>query len=287
MRVRIHAYGLILVMAFTSIAISSCKNKPKFKLRSKKYLHISHTKSDSIEFINANATTIDYSKYDLLMLGGDMGYSSSENAPSLNRLDAVFDLDNPNTLWALGNHDYANLSLLTDYTQRPTYYAYAKNGITFVVLDSQDSLCYITGDQFVFLNEVLDTIENSSHLVLLHHKLIWMPNNETLSPQIASVSNGPLGDCHYCLNPNNFYADIYPRLVNIQNNGTKVLCIGGDLGFNSTTFSYQTPDGIEFLGSGISAENEENHAILFHHDVKNQVMTWEFKPIRKLKQVKD
>jgi hypothetical protein len=287
MRVQLHAFGLILLFAFLGLANSSCKKKAKFKLRSLKYLHISHTKSDSLQIIDPRIATIDFSQYDLLMLGGDLGYSSSATEVSLNRLDAIYDLSNPNTLWSLGNHDYTDLPLLTDYTQRPAYYAYHKNGITFVVLDTQDSSCHITGDQLTFFNSVLDTVENSSHLVLLHHKLIWMDNNITLSPYINTVSNGPLGDCHYCLNPNNFYHVVYPKLVALRTAGTQVLCIGGDLGFNSTTFTHQTPEGIQFLGSGITGDNEDSEAIVFYHDVKNQMLTWEFKRIKKLKKIKE
>ena len=64
-----------------------------------------------------------------------------------------------------------------------------------------------------FLFEVLDTIQQSNHLIILHHKLIWMYDHDVLESQISSVSNADLGGCFNCINPNNFYSEIYPKLV--------------------------------------------------------------------------
>ena len=54
--------------------------------------------------------SIDYSYYDMLWLGGDMAVSSSLDDITMNHIDSILDVGNENTLWALGNHDYADLT---------------------------------------------------------------------------------------------------------------------------------------------------------------------------------
>jgi len=217
-----------------------------------------------------------------LLLGGDLTHLTSLDDVVMSHVDSIFDLSSPNTLWALGNHDYSDLNRVEQYTGRKAYYAYFKNDITFVVLDTQDSLSNIVGSQRVFLNSVLDTIQKSSHLVILHHKLIWMNGNSTLEPQIPSVSNGVAGNCFYCLNPNNFNSEFYPKLKTLKQNGVNVICIGGDIGFLTKEFEYTTPDGIHFLASGIATGTSGNKALLLTHDLTNNQLSWEFKSISSL-----
>jgi hypothetical protein len=268
------------------ISLSACQSKdiiaPIAELESLNYLHISHTRSNSIPNMLAEVEQIDFSKYDMLWLGGDMSLLSSNDHVSMDYLDSYFQLSSPNTLWALGNHDYTNLDLVEAYTGRPPYYAYHSKGITFIVLDTQDSLSNIVGDQLALFNSVMDTLEASSHLVLLTHKLIWMYDQEYLNGQIDSVSNGLYGSCFHCLNPNNFYDDIYPRLIAARMGGIKVLCLAGDIGFKVNGFSYSTSEDIIFLASGVSYTSELNFALLFQHKVKEKTLTWEFKPLSEL-----
>ncbi len=248
----------------------------------RQYLHLSHTRLAANPNMDGTVESIDYKKYDMLWLGGDLAAETSYDNTTMLHVDSIFDLENQNTLWALGNHDYSNLLLVQAYTHRPKYYSYYKNGITFIVLDTQDSLSNITGAQKVFFNSVVDTLDRSSHLVILHHKLIWMHANPVLENQISSVSNGGFGGCFYCLNPNNFYTDLYPKLVSLETNGIEVLCIGGDIGFIAKEFEYKTPEGIDFLASGISSGELGNKSLLFHHDLKTGKLSWEFKLISSL-----
>ena len=138
--------------------------------------------------------TIDYTKYDMLWLGGDLTKFTSAKDSVLIYVDKYLDLKNKNTLWALGNHDYSDLELIEQFTDRPAYYAYYKNGITFLVLDTQDSLSNFIDNQLNLIKSVTDTINQSSHLVVLHHKLIWMYNNEHLASIAPDISNGLFGN---------------------------------------------------------------------------------------------
>ncbi len=277
-------YKLIsIVLLYMALSIS-CNDKkviiPPVQINN--YIHISHTRTNSNPNMDSIVETINFNKFDMLWLGGDLAHLTSENDNTMYHVDSIFNIGNPNTLWSLGNHDYSDLSRISDFTNRPPYYSFYKNGITFLILDTQDSLSNITGAQKLIFENIIDTIQESSHFVILHHKLIWMYGNTSLEPEIPSISNGGLGDCFYCINPNNFYIDIYPRLLEVKQKGIEVICIGGDIGFKVKEFEYITPDTIYFLASGISSGTLDNKALLFQHDIGNRTLTWEYKLIKDL-----
>jgi len=263
------------------VLINSCrKPNPNVNvlLESKTYIHLSHTRTSENPMLDNLIENMNFSSYDMIWLGGDLAYHTSADIETMNHIDSIFHVGQETTLWSIGNHDYTSLPLIQEYTNRPAYYAYNQNELTFVVLDTQDDLSSISGEQKDFFLSVADTIENSTHLIILHHKLIWMFGDEFLEPMIPDVANGGLGDCFYCINPNNFYTEIYPTLVDIQNQGIEVICIGGDVGFNTKEFQYTTPEDIQFLASGISwGDNQNNKALIFHHNLVDKTLDWEFK----------
>lgn len=274
--------GLVTII---SLLMISCKKDPPVYMDGatiKQYIHLSHTRNDFNPYLNETVESIDYSSFNMLWLGGDLTFHTSIDHPTMEHVNNVFDVQSTNTLWALGNHDYDNIDLVEAYTNRPPYYAFFKNGISFIILDTQDSLSHIIGDQQEFVFNVLDTIQESKHLILLHHKLIWIYGNELLEPQISTISNGGTGNCFYCTNPNNFNSEIYPKLVEIQQKGVKVMCIGGDIGNNVKEFEHITSDGIVFLASGISGTDSNNKALIFEHDITNHIIDWRFVRISEL-----
>lgn len=240
------------------------------------YLHIAHTRTSANPNMDRAVERLNYSIYDMLWLGGDMALSTSLDDLTMDHVDSILGLGSENTLWALGNHDYADLDRVQAYTGRPAYYAYHKNNITFLVLDSQDSLSNITGPQKELFFNVTDTIAESSHLIVLHHKLIWMYGDAYLQPQIPYITNGGFGDCFYCVNPNNFTSELYPELLKVEARGVEVICIAGDIGFRASKFEYLTPEGIQYLASGIEEGNPANKALLFQHDLSAGALSWEF-----------
>ena len=275
-----HTFLLLMVLFL------SCKKEnptePDVINETKDYLHISHTRTNSHYYMISEVEKIDYTKYNMLWLGGDLTGLTSENDSIMVHVDSVFDVKNNNTLWALGNHDYTDLNRVQNFTERPSYYSYHKNGITIIVLDTQDSLSSIIGDQKAFFDQVVDTIQNSSHLIILHHKLIWMYGDSYLEPQISSISNADFGSCFYCVNPNNFYTEIYPKLLEVKQKGIKVICIAGDIGMKTNEFEYTTPEGIILLASGLGYNSNSNKVLLFHHNLTKKQLTWEFKLINEL-----
>jgi len=274
----------LLLILFGSILIFSCRKvelipPPKIVER---YLHISHTRVDNNISIDSVAESIRYQNFDMLWLGGDMAFQTSEDDETMSYIDSIFTLSSENTLWALGNHDYSDLLRVQDFTNRMPYYSYFKNGITYLVLDTQDSLSNIVGEQKLLFDTVLDSINESSHLILLHHKLIWLYGDSSLEQQINSVSNGGLGSCFHCINPNRFWEDLYPKLVEVQEKGINVICIGGDIGVLTKEFEYLTQDSIQFLASGIKTGEENNKVLVFTHNITEGKLFWEFELLENL-----
>lgn len=273
--------SLICALIYLLFFNWNCKNFLNSE-NTKTYLHLSHTRTEADDTMDSVTVKIDYTKYDMLWLGGDLTYYTSKKIETLSYVDSIYNVENANTLWSLGNHDYDDKLSLQKITKRPPYYSYHKNGITFLVLDTQDSLSNMVGSQKELFQNVTDTLSESSHLVILHHKLIWLYGNPIFESQIPTVSNAGLGDCFVCLNPNNFYTELYPRLVRIKEKGIEVLCIGGDIGTKIKEFEYLTPQGIHFLASGIESGEVGNKALVFKHDLPSQRLTWSYHLISEL-----
>lgn len=275
---------IYLLLALLLVGFSSCKKEKTLPLGFATYLHLAHTRvyGGIKDKVMSEVEQLDFSKYDALMLGGDLAAESTESLATLAYLDSVFDLAQPTTLWTLGNHDYLHPEWIAQYTQRPLFYAFHKNDITFLVFDAQEDRCNTSGAQLELFNQVIDTLEKSTHLVLLHHKLLWLMDGGTLQNDINQISNGDYGGCFHCVPENNFYTTVYPRLVELQNKGIQVICTAGDIGVKVKEFEHQTAEGIVFLASGVKDGAAGNKALLFQHDRDKKSLSWEFVPLDNL-----
>ncbi len=262
--------------------LNACESVPY----SASYLHIAHTRSysEAKDKLMPEVEEIDFKAYDVLMLGGDLVFESTGKRETLEHLDSIFDLSNWNTLWTLGNHDYHHHpEWISEVTGRPKIYNFEKNGIKYLVLDSQEDNCNTAGRQLKLFGEtLLDLNPDISHLIVLHHKLLWMLDNGPMQEQVNAVSNGGTGGCFHCILPNNFYEVVYPELVEIQKKGIQVICIAGDIGAKVSEFEFQSPEGIYFLASGLKDGAKENKALVFEHDIRNGKLEWRFEDIDKL-----
>ena len=248
-----------------------------------KLLHISHTRDSIYTSFIYGVDHIDFSKYEVLMLGGDMLYDSSLDQVEMDLMENTFNISSPNTLWSIGNHDDTSPWMISSYTGRTLHYAYHNNGITYVVLDSELDDCNIINSQLTLFNNVVDTIQESSHLIVLTHKLIWMYGNNNLEPLVPEISNGQLGNNSWNIFPNNFYNDLYWKLLDLQNAGIQVICIGGDIGINSGVFEHRFDSGIQFLASGVYYNNvQSKKALVFEHTKSKGMLTWEYVNIEDL-----
>ena len=152
-----------------------------------------------------------------------------------------------------------------------------------MVLDSELNRNDILGEQLEMVEEVADTLRSVKYLFVLTHKLIWMEGNPDLEDQIDQVTNGGSGSCSYCVSPNNFYDDVYPKLLELKDRGIQIICVAGDLGFKAKEFDYLSPDGVRFLASGIDHRDNDNLALVFNYVSTDSIpMTWRFELLENL-----
>ena len=243
-----------------------------------KFIFVPHPRSidRSNQSVLGEIEKIDFSTYDMILLGGDLTYYTSISRVSMDYCDNLFNLKSLNTLWTMGNHDLNNLSLIHEYTGRNTFYAYFRDKISFVVLDTEHDASgfestFIKNEQLQMLTEVCDTLEESEFLILLHHRLIWMIGNTDFSDRIDSV-----GESTKQLDTTNFYQEVYPLLKKVKSKGKQVICLGGDKSF--INIEYSPEDSITFLTSTIAPDYTDsiNKVIILTYRLDTHVLSWEF-----------
>lgn len=235
------------------------------------YIYLAHTRLNTNDSVYHKVYDIDFSKYDMTLLGGDLSMSSfSKSKVVLPHLDSIFNFKSPATLWSVGNHDNTSDKKFYETTLKKKYHAYQKDDVTFITLNSQDSLSSIVGEQKDFLFSVLDTIQTRS-VLLMSHKLIFMNDHPVLDGRIAEVCNANKGECYHCHNVNNFYQEVYPKLLEVKTRGIQVLWVGGDLGYKTSEFEYVDDQGIVFLGNGFWFPKDWNKVLLFSKATDEQL----------------
>lgn len=266
----------LLVPVFTLLLLGCQKDHLRPAPETLELIHIAHTRTGDNAIFLDDLATIPFEKFAIRMLGGDLAAHTSNDVETMDSLDHFFNFSDYNTLWSLGNHDYDDLSLVQSFTGRPNFYSHHFKGITFLVLDTQEDYSKFTAPQVDLIRTVIDTLSNTSHLILLTHKLAWLQDDGELAAQINEIANGKAGDCFYCTNPNNFYQDVYPLLLEAKNKEVEIYCVAGDLGFKTSSFYHQTAEGIHFLASGLNGDDPNNQVILFDYNATDRLLQWEF-----------
>ena len=268
-------YSLIIGCCF--IILQSCVHEPVIpQPQPLEYLFLAHTRHNNqdLQRVEPAVEEIDFDRFQMLLLGGDLTANSSREDTTMQYLNELFDLASPQTLLAPGNHDVDDLNRLLSYTRRPSFYSYTQDGITFVVFDTQKDQCSILGPQLDMLQNIVDTLSQSDQLIIIHHKLLWMPGNPDLEPQIPAVSNAGFCPFAFCLFQNNFWQDVYPLLEQVQSKGKQVILAGGDVGFQTKYFEHTTPEGIVFLASGLDQGDPDNEALIFSKNRETKRLSW-------------
>jgi hypothetical protein len=263
------------------LLLSSCVNDD---FSEKRYIYISHTRlcnSQNAWSIDEELEYINYSSFDLILLGGDMLCQSSLRDSGMTYLDRIFKIGSKKTLWSIGNHDDDDLEIFKKYTKKNNYYSYFSKGVTFIVLDSEINDSKIINEQLKFVQNTLDTIETSKNIIIMTHKLLWLSGNEELRLYGEKKSNVKIGVHPWNIKINDFHTDIYPRLAQMKSTGINVICIAGDLGTNANTFEYITKEGVCFLANGIG-DNLKEAKVLVISNLNNSI-SWEFLDVKKLK----
>ena len=204
---------------------------------------------------------IDYSQFDGVWLGGDICSETTRDRSTLDYLDALFDLDASSTLWSIGNHDArnGNIDWLEEVTARSLYYSQHQRGVTYLVLNTvaagldvfEEDRCEILERQDELVRSVMDTIEESSHLVFITHYIHWNGiENDMPRVRFANAPKGYLSLlCDEKTNMRNIW---YDQMKEVQARGVEVVMISGDGGQYNKGYEYTTDEGIRFLCSGIN-----------------------------------
>ena len=234
--------------------------------------------------------------YDEIWLGGDVCSATTQMQATLTYLDDIFDLSAPTTHWATGNHDirYGRPEWIEAATKRPLYYSHHQNGITRIVMNTniRDTLfredCDYVNGQVDMIDQVLDTIGQSSHLIILMHFIMWLDCEEGMEENSAHNANASYISLT-CEPGNQFHWYLYPRLQEVQSRGVQVIVVSGDSGQYGKKYEYTTQDGIQFFMSGINNSiNMENPVLverfntdpdsilIFHHDLESRELLGKF-----------
>ena len=280
-------FFLILILLFSAYScsreIESDENKEK-----KEYIFLGHIyrwhKTDKVD---KRIEKIDFSKYDKILLGGDLCVASSTNYSTLTYLDKLFDLSSENTYWTIGNHDLyeGHPDRIKEFTGRDLFYAEFSAGFTIFNLNTRLDESSLN-KQYNLFNNVCDTIENSSHLMMIMHNVVW--DSVSTDFDADEFANGNYAQWHSRTVPFDFfYHSMYPKLVEVQNKGIQVMCISGDLGQRETKyFEFESKEGIQFLASGINnsvtADRERlsklppDHILVLEHNTTEKTIGWKF-----------
>lgn len=252
------------------------------------------------ERVDPRLEKLNYAQFDRVILGGDVCSEALQKYSTLEYLDSIYDLKDPNTFYVIGNHDArnGNLDWHNLFTQRKSYFVHSEKGIVSVVLNTtlNPANCRELDEQYKMLAKVCDTIEQASHLMIFHHHAIatrvpGLPDN-------WAYSNWP----YYHWDANCYDADpsylstIYPLLQKVKAKEIEVVNVIGDAGFNSKGMDTTSVDGIHYLSSGIDNSRYQfdslalikapkDQVLIFNHFFDQRRLVWQFHDLDSLVEV--
>ena len=239
-----------------------------------RYLFAGHTSvTGHADKVDSRLESMDMTEYTGVWLGGDLCIATLVEYETLFYLDDIFDLDNPETHWALGNHDYRNGNLVwyEEFTERPSYYAYSSNSITRVILNTNlvPTQCDHINRQYKIIKDVCDTIENSKHLFLIMHHGLYRNVPGLPIPAIVGHSDLVYWNSN-CYDVNStFVNSIYPMLKEVKERGINVYYLYGDMGSQMKSFDMMSEDSIRFLGCGLYYEDPFDKVMILELNKNN------------------
>ncbi len=156
--------------------------------------------------------------------------------------------------FALGNHDNSDRLLFIERYGK-TYFKFTYKNDLYIVLDPNIDGWNISGDQLIFLKQVLS--ENNSAIknvfVFFHQLLWWSPDNKYKNV----IPNSFYGRSDSI----NFWTAVEPLFKNISCN---VVMFAGDVGAGSwsSDFIYDRYDNITLIASGMGEGIGDNFLIV-------------------------
>lgn len=280
------------------LLLVGCGNGPMEKVHTYLFLGHPYDWNDGYR-LDPRLEQINFANYDQVWLGGDVCSRLTEKPETFAYLDSVLDFSGEHVQWTLGNHDimFGHLDRIRRATGKESFYlTHLKGDIPLLVLNTnlfwmydsppEQVQCPEREQQYELIRSVLDTVQQPSHLLILHHHALL---NDQKPAQLRKAFNTTPGAVTMtCDSTFRFDAMIYPSLVAAQKRGVQVILVGGDVGMRAKRFEYSTPEGIWLLGSGINnslkPENKPDYVttfdpdevLVFRHQPAQQILEWEF-----------
>lgn len=269
--------SLGIIMLFFVLHINAQDSKEILK-----YMFIGHCYQDGSwgEKVDYRIETFDFTSYKGVWLGGDVCSEAMLYRSTIEYINSIFNLSNPETHWSLGNHDArnGNWEWYEELSGKETVYAYSNNGITRIIMNTNivPYDCESLDEQYRLIENICDTITNSNQLVLLMHHGIWRDVPDLPNPGVYAQSDLRYWNSN-CYDVNSTFASsIYPMLVEVEQRGIDVYCILGDMGSGPKKFDMLSVDGINFLGCGLSHNSPEDNVLIFELDLETNNLNYQF-----------
>ena len=239
--------------------------------------------------LDSRIMSLNLDKYDGFWFGGDICANTSLDPNTWKRLDETFDLKNPRTHIALGNHDYRddNLHLYYGVTGKADFYTSNIHSIVVSVINTNlnASDCQSLDKQYQMLSTVTDSISEASHYILMMHHQIFSD-----IPGLSDFKSN--GNCeHYQLtctgSSRKFEDSLYTKLIEVRNRGIEVIVLVGDSGWHKGGH-WKSEHDIHFIASGINNSYykakapellkavEKDKVLEFEFHVERQELEWRF-----------
>ncbi len=290
--------SVVVISLFMLWLLTACQ-KSGLEDNRRSYIFIGHCYDWAhTDKVDPRIEKIDFSAFDGIWLGGDICRETTANKATLDYLHELFDLKNPQTKWAIGNHDFRNghFDYIIERTERDLFYTHTEDDICYIVMNSftehaafVDS-CDEKQKQVELFSLVLDTISQSAHLVILMHNLLWANVDPLLTDEANASINAPGSWMDMLCDDHSKFQDIYYEPIKkVQERGVQVTIISGDGGQYDKAYQSELPNGIRFFISGINNSFDHSNTdllqrfntdpdsiLIFKQDRTNRTLKGEF-----------
>lgn len=242
------------------IILFSCSNSHKSEEIEYSFFVAGHTygKAGTKEkgiyhaFVKKFSLINSHEKLSFGVLTGDIVRTSSKEEWA--EVDRDLKLLDKDIHYALGNHDYKNLSLIKERFKK-TYYSFNVNKDLHIILDPNIDKWNISGKQIQFLKDLLSNQSEKAEniFVYFHQVLWWSPTNRYAEIRLNSYENR---------DPDlNFWTEVAPLFHGLNN---QVYMFAGDVGASSVSvnYSFHIDKNIHLVSSGMGKGEGDNFLII-------------------------
>lgn len=156
---------------------------------------------------------------------------------------------------APGNHDTArrNLFAARHSVEGKTYRHFSYNGDLFIILDPNIDGWNISGDQLVFLKDVLTTSKQHNNVFVFFHQILWSEKDNKYRKSYINSFEGKAEKI-------NFWSEVHPLFAALDNN---IYMFAGDTGARAHFLpTYFQEDNIHFIASGLGGGVNDNYVLV-------------------------